>query len=461
MIIHHAKITGFRNLADVELDFAPGVNLILGANGQGKTNLLEALHFIALGRSHRGARDEDLVAFGGDSLHVALQVEIEGDANGVETGGKTASDKAATDETTSDETTSDETAAPAPPRTIEFEFGIERGGGRRFKVDGEIVARRADLVGLLAAVYFDPETVRLVREGPEHRRRFVDRGLSQIDPRYLAALTAYHRALRQKTRILHEIKQRVREPGKAREEVDSWNRELARHAAGVVLGRAEYASLLGRAATRAHRAVVGGEDGLEFTYHPCLESARWKGIEGVTEGLTESSVAAPGDYPETGKLIRDIYAEFDYIWPDELRRGRPLTGPHRDDFGVRLAGRSLRTYGSQGETRTAAVALILAQSEVVHERRRVRPVLFLDDIFSELDRERARRLQELAAAEHQLFVATARHDDVAGWRPPDRKVWWVAQGALSADQETADEDSAEEQAADKEAADKEAADGEG
>ena len=379
MRIVAAHLTGFRNLADLDLAPAPGVNLLLGGNGQGKTNLLEALHFMALGRSHRGARHDDLVAMGAETLHVAL------------------------------------TIAEEPDQVTEFEFGLERGGGRRIRVDGHAVIRRADLVGRLAAVYFDPDTVRLVREGPEHRRRFVDRGLSQIDAPYLTALSAYHRALRQKTAILRDVRRGIRATGEVREELQAWNQELARQAVPVVLGRAEYAARLGPAAAAAHRAVTGDDAVLEFVYRPQLAAVR----------------ESPQKQALPRELARDICSEFDYIWPDELRRGRPLAGPQRDDFSVRLEGRDLRTYGSQGETRTAAVALILGQSEVVHLRRRVRPVLFLDDIFSELDRERARRLQELAAREHQLFVATARPEDVAGWRPPGRRVWNVAGGVLT------------------------------
>jgi DNA replication and repair protein RecF len=400
MHIVSARITGFRNLADADLSFAPGVNLVLGPNGQGKTNLLEALHFVALGRSHRGARHDDLVAFGGQALHVTLTVQ-EHD----------------------------------PERTVVFEYGIERGGGRRFKVDGETLQRRSELVGRFAAVYFDPETVRLVREGPEHRRRFVDGGLSQIDAAYLADLAAYHRALRQKSQILRDVKRRVRDPGEVRDEAAAWNREMARHATGVVLGRAAYAALLGPAGESAHRAVTGDDRELSFAYRPAMESVReYLARTPVTEANENTIFSAPADPPENAQnqeLERDISAEFDYIWPDELRRGRPLIGPHRDDFDVRLSTRSLRTFGSQGETRTAAVALILAQSAVVHQRRRVRPVLFLDDIFSELDRDRARRLQELAANDHQLFVATARRDDVAGWTPRELAVWTVRDGALT------------------------------
>jgi DNA replication and repair protein RecF len=370
-----ARISGFRNLDATELEFAAGVNLILGANGQGKTNLLEALHYPALARSHRGARNDDLIAFDVDALHVELALETE-------SGGPSA-----------------------------VAYGLRRGGERRFRVDGSVVAKRSELVGRLAAVYFEPGTTRLVREGPSHRRQFLDGGIAQIDPAYLSALTAYHRTLRQKSRLLREARHGPHGRYEHLEEARSWNAELARYALVLVRGRAQYVQRLQTAAAVAHERIAGTGEALEVAYLPDLRSAR-------------------ADL-ENDDLERDIRAEFDYIWSDELRRGHPLRGPQRDDLDIRLAGRDLRVFGSQGETRTASVALVLGQAAVVHERRGIRPVVFLDDIFSELDRARAQRLQELVAADHQLFVATARHEDVEGWRLPNRRVWSVTGGALS------------------------------
>jgi DNA replication and repair protein RecF len=115
----------------------------------------------------------------------------------------------------------------------------------------------------------------------------------------------------------------------------------------------------------------------------------------------------------------------------EIKRGRSLRGPQLDDFEVRLDGLDLRVFGSQGESRAAAIALILARSEVLHQKRRIRPVIFFDDIFSELDSERAHRLQEMASGLHQVFIATARPQDVSGWAPEGMKTWSVAAGVFS------------------------------
>jgi DNA replication and repair protein RecF len=378
-----ASLSGFRNLQEADFTFSPRVNLVLGQNGEGKTNFLEALNYFSLGRSHRGSRNEELVGFDQQSLHVRLEVQ------------------------------------EAAGNSLECEFGLDRSGGRRFRLDGEAVRRRADLLGRLATVFFNPDSIQLVRGGPQERRNFVDRGMSEVDPLYLAGLTAFQRTLKQKTGLLRQLKMGQVSNRAAGEELEAWNRELAVHAATICLGRREYARLLTPHAATCHRALTDLPEPLEFIYRPRLET-----IQKIKNSTLEK-------LPEKGQLEGDIFKEFDYIKGSEMQRGRPLTGPQLDDFEVRCEGLDLRVFGSQGETRTAAISLILARSDVMYERRQVRPVLFFDDIFSELDRERTRRLQEMASRMHQVFIATARKDDVVGWQPDEMKTWNVSSGAFT------------------------------
>lgn len=390
MRIVTARLSGFRNLSEAALAFSPGVNLVLGRNGEGKTNLLEALNWLALGRSHRGSRNEDLIAFDRDELHVALELEEDAGAR------------------------------------LACEFGLDRSGGRRLRIDGEAVRRRADLVGRLATVFFDPDSIRLVQGGPQRRRQFADQGMAEIDPAYLAHLTAFQRALKQKTGLLRDVRRGAVDGARARRELAAWNAELAHHAAPVSLGRAEYAALLTPFADRIHRDLAGTDQPLVFTYRPRLESVARAVSSGGDAGVENRS----GNHA----LEQDVSAEMDYIVGSEIQRGRPLTGPQLDDFEVRLGGPDgldLRTFGSRGETRSAAIALILARSDALDRRRGVRPVLFLDDIFSELDRERTRRLQEMASRLHQVFIATARPGDIADWRPGGLKAWRVEAGRIT------------------------------
>jgi len=378
--IRSATLAGYRNLTDADLDFSPRVNLVLGRNGEGKTNLLEALNYFALGRSHRGSRNEDLIAFDGDDLHVRLEVcrncEI--------------------------------------PFT--FEYGLNRRGESRLRIDGEAVVRRTDLVGRLATVFFNPETTQLVRGGPRYRRQYLDLGRSEIDPVYLQDLSAFQRALRQKGTLLRDLRRGVLEPGETRRELVAWNRELARASATVCLGRVRETALLNGFVQANHNALLDNDLELILVYRPRLE---------CLQGVTEEKAGNP-DFP--GQLEREIAQELDYIVEQEIRRGRPLAGPQFDDLEIGLDGVDLRQFGSQGETRTAAIAMTLARSDVLFATQKVRPVIFFDDIFSELDRERARRLQEMAASLHQVFIATARPEDVEGWEPRDMRRWRMESG---------------------------------
>ena len=385
MRIVSASLEGFRNLQTDDFTFSPRVNIVLGRNGEGKTNLLEALNWFALGRSHRSARTDELIHFEQDHLHVALEVEEDSGAR------------------------------------FRCEYGLGRDGGRRLRLDGEAVRRRADLVGRLATVFFNPDSIRLVRGGPDRRRQFTDQGWCEIDPVYLDHLTSFQRALKQKTGLLRDLRKGFVDYSETRRELVAWNRELAAHAAAVCLGRREYAALLTPFANEAHKQLLDKGLKLEFSYLPNLAC-----VAAAFDAAGENAVAKD-------QLEREILGEFDYIMDSEIRRGRPLTGPQLDDFKVVLDAVDLRVYGSQGETRSAAIALILARSDVLYQKRQVRPVLFFDDIFSELDRERTRRLQEMASHLHQVFIATARRDDVADWHPDGMRAWRVADGRFTED----------------------------
>lgn len=380
MRIVSAACEGFRNLESNTFEFSPRVNLVLGRNGMGKTNLFEALNFFALGRSHMGSKADEMIHFEGNNLHVRLEV------------------------------------AEESGEILQCEFGLDRQGNKRFRINGELVSRRSDLVGRLATVVFNPESIQLVRGGPLHRRRFVDQGQAEIDPHYLAGLTAFTRTLKQKNGLLRDMRRGLLPRPIAMAELKAWNRELATHAAMICQGRQQYAEQISPHAARCHQELTDNEKPFQIVYTPSLDCAK----ENLQNKTSKEDFSA------------DIFRELDYIVQDEIRRGRPLVGPQQDDFEVRLADLDLRVYGSQGETRTAAVSIILARGETLFGKRRIRPVLFFDDIFSELDRQRTRRLQEMASQLHQVFIASARLDDIQGWQPTDRKAWRVQDGRFSA-----------------------------
>jgi len=383
--IRSASYSGFRNLTAGTLDFSPRVNLVLGRNGEGKTNLLEALNFFALGRSHRGCRSEDLIAFDREDLHVRLEVARKQDT------------------------------------IFTCEFGLDRRGERRFRIDGELVTRRTDLVGRLATVFFNPDTTLLVRGGPRYRRQYLDQGRSEIDPVFMGELSAMQRALRQKASLLRDLRRGVIDGSITRRELVAWNRELARTAAIVCCGRRQETELLNGFVRNNHNTLLDNKLEFELVYLPRLECVKKMPGTGFEDPLYQK------------QLAEEISAEFDYIMEQEIRRGRLLIGPQFDDLEVRLDGVDLRQFGSQGETRSAAIAMTLARSDVLFATQGIRPVIFFDDIFSELDRERARRLQEMAASLHQVFIATARPEDVEGWQPAEMRRWRVRAGEVTPD----------------------------
>jgi len=374
MRLRAATAEGFRNLAPVRLALSPGVNVFLGANGQGKSNLLEALDYPALARSYRGARDEDLIAF--SATHARVTVDVEDDAGGL----------------------------------LRFECGLARGRERHLRLDGAILERRADLVGRLATVVFEPQSVQLAGGPPELRRRFADQGLSILDRAYFEHLQACSRALRQKGALLRDARRAGTPPSRLAGELAAWNQELATHAAALCESRAGWARELSPRAAAAYARLDPTSPCISVSYVPNLKACRG---------------GAQGE-----ELAREILAELDYIGTNEVQRGRALAGPQLDDFELLLGGVGLRGFGSRGEARSAALALKLAHGELIYEQRRVRPVLIFDDVFSELDKARVRRLQEMCAAEHQLLIATARPDDVAGWRPDSLRAWQVREGRL-------------------------------
>ncbi len=383
MRIVSAAVSGFRNLQDTTFEFSPRVNLVLGRNGMGKTNLFEALNYFALGRSHQGSKNEQMIFFGGETLHVRLEVEEE-------TG-----------------------------NIIQCEFGLDRNGGRRLRVDGEPISRRADLVGKLSTVFFNPDSITLVRGGPQTRRQFADQGQAEVDSLYLTGLINFTRTLKQKSGLLRDMKKGLVNHKKGRDELQAWNKELANYSAIICLGRQKYSTLISPFANDCHQQLTENESLFELLYHPNLKTFQENPKKDQKKQLNKDEIEA------------EISLEFDYIMGDEIQRGRPLAGPQLDDFEVRLNGLDLRIYGSQGETRTAAVSLILARGDVLFKQRKIRPVLFFDDIFSELDPDRSRRLQEMASQLHQVFIATARQNDVEGWNPDQLKAWNVSEGCFS------------------------------
>jgi len=345
------SLRDFRNFERLHLDLPPEGLVVIGENGQGKTNLLEAAYYMSLLRSVRGARDVDVVRFDASGFFIEARMCV--------------------------------------PDSRELAIGFER-AGRRKKVrrDGAVLERVSDALGTLPAVMFSPADVDLVAGAPSARRRFLDIMLALSSRGYLHALQLYRAALERRNAALRDTARQ--RPGTTAS-IEVWERPLAAHGATLVRSRRAWVS--GVTARFSERCAAIGESGsVELRY--------------------ETSVNVNAESLELA--LAEAIASKRAV---DLRLGLTQIGPHRDDLIMRLDGRELRTFGSAGQQRTAAIALRTLEAETLREARDASPVFLLDDPFAELDARRAARvltlLREIGLG--QTVLAVPRDSDI----PPE------------------------------------------
>ncbi|TMB42721.1 MAG: DNA replication/repair protein RecF [Chloroflexi bacterium] len=357
MRLRSLRLRNHRNYAQLDLSPGPGVNVFIGANGQGKTNLLEAVAMLALSASPRARRELELVGPLGPASRIEAEVETEN-------------------------------------RTKQLAITLSVEGERTHRtieVDG--ARRRAfDLPGHFRVTLFWPDDLGLVKAGPELRRRFLNQMLVQVEPGYARALAGLRRVLEQRNSLLKRMA-----AGEGDDDVlAAWNQELVRVSTEIVAARSRAVRELEPEAARCH-AEIGAGERLEIRY------------EGPPDNLAEA----------VNKSLAD-----------DIRRGSTTVGPHRDDLRVLLDGQEARSYGSQGQQRTAVVSLKLAEATLIERRTGERPVLLLDDVLSELDSERRAALLDEVGAGGQVIVTSVE----AGPFPPDliakARVWTVEKGNI-------------------------------
>ena len=315
----------YRNYEALSLEFDPGVNLIVGDNAQGKTNLLEAIAYLGSGRSFRAQKTGEMIRFGADFA------DISGDVFSQE-------------------------------RQQSLRWVLFSGSRpRQLYRNGAKKRTAGDICGVLSTVLFCPEDLMVLKTGAAPRRRLGDHALCQLRPNYDAALTEYNRILEQKNRIL---KDRHENPALL-EILPEYNTRLCQVGALLISYRARFYDSLGKAAAVYHGNFSGGAEDFTLQYR------------------TVSTVKDP--FAPVQELTQALLEHLESHYRAELESAQCLTGPHKDDFDVDLNGISLKAYGSQGQTRTAAISLKLAQRELMGREAGEEPVLLLDDVLSELD----------------------------------------------------------------------------
>ncbi len=325
MRLNELELRDFRNYVNLKLDFDPGVNLIVGRNAQGKTNLLEAISYLGSGRSFRAQKTGEMVRFGADFADISGAVFSQ-------------------------------------EREQKLRWVLFSGSRpRQIWRNGAKKKTAADISGVMSTVLFCPEDLMVLKSGSAARRRLGDQALCQLRPKYDAALVEYNRILEQKGRILKEH----HENPAMLEILPEYNTRLCQVGALLISYRARFYESLGKAAAQYHGQFSGGSEEFSLTYK------------------TVSTVLDP--FADIGTLTEMLWEHLQSHYRAELESGQCLTGPHKDDFSVFLSGIDLKAYGSQGQTRTAAISLKLAQRELLKKEFGQEPVLLLDDVLSELD----------------------------------------------------------------------------
>ncbi len=374
--VEHLRLEAFRNYAELSVEFGPGLNVLSGNNGAGKTNVLEAICLLALGRSPRMVRDSELVRHGAGGFSVQAVLAEHG-SRGV--------------------------------TRHELRAAYQRAQGKRVQVDGQTLPRVIDLCGTLLAVYFSPDDLWMVKGGPAGRRQLLDRLLAQESPLYGDALLRYRQALAQRNQSLRDV--RARRGGRA--VLAIWEPQLVQYGAEILHRRAQALRQLAPLVVAGYARLAPAGEALQVLHQPGLPNAEQLGAEAGTSAWAEALEKALAGHVEA-----------------DIGSGVTGIGPHRDDLVLQLAGRALRQYGSQGQQRSVVLALKFAEREYLAQQTGRLPVLLVDDVLSELDGVRRDALQERLQGEGQVFLTTA--DQSQGDKLPGAWCWRVHDGRITA-----------------------------
>jgi DNA replication and repair protein RecF len=365
--IVHLAMRNFRSYAAADVELGPGVTVVSGRNGAGKTNLLDALYFGCTGRSARTTNERELVRFGEQVVRV-------------------------------------EVATEAPDGRHDLSVGFTPGEPKRMTADGVRVERLLDVPGRPLVSVFLPDRLELIKGTPSLRRAHMDQLVAALWPARAATRRAYNQALAQRNALVA----RIRAGGASLDALSAWDRELARHGIALMADRAAAIELVtARFAARAE--ALGLDGGPAVAYQPRSKAAD---ADTLADELAE-------------RRTRDV------------ERGFTGHGPHRDELLLTREGRELRAYGSQGQQRLGLLALLLAEREAIAATREAIPVMLLDDVMSELDRDRRARLVGLLRGRGQSVITTTDLEHVPGAEQPDVTRLRVDDGAVRVEAQAA------------------------
>jgi DNA replication and repair protein RecF len=353
MQVNQLRLRNFRNYAQAQIEPGAGLNVLVGANAQGKTNLLEALYYASTFRPLRPVRENDLIRWGEQEASVKARFVHQG---------------------------------------VEEELlvRIPTEGKRTVWLNEQPISRQSELIGRLKVVCFTAQDLLLIRGEPAERRRFLDHELSLLSPRYLYSAAQYRRCLEQRNNLLHAHL----EGHASLESLPEWDIQLVKYGARLFSERHHFLQQLQLFANQVHALLTGGCEQFQLTYEP--------GLPRKSRSLLPDIESTPLPYKEA-EWANALQAALREVQAEEIRRGMTLVGPHRDDFRIRIDGYEARLFASQGQQRTCALSLRLAQVPLLEKRFGESPVVLLDDVFSDLDPERRMRLVQFLQPRTQTF----------------------------------------------------------
>lgn len=344
MFLTELSLTNYRNYKKTSFSFENKVNVILGENAQGKTNLIESIYVLAIAKSHRTSRDKELIKW--DEEYAKIEGRVQKRMS-----------------------------------SLSLELVISN-KGKKAKVNSLEQKKLSSYIGSLNVVMFAPEDLNLVKGSPQVRRRFIDIEIGQVMPIYMHDLNQYHHILQQRN---HLLKQYNRDPGKNKVMLEILTTQLVEMAVKITNRRIHFLHLLQNWAEPIHRGISRDLETLKIQYNPSID---------VSEDM------------DLSKMVEVYYEKFSKIKDKEIDRGITLAGPHRDDMQFFVNDKDVQVYGSQGQQRTTALSIKLAEIELIKAEVGEYPVLLLDDVLSELDDYRQSHLLNTIQDKVQTFVTT-------------------------------------------------------
>lgn len=370
MKLLNIKLRNFRNYEETELLFSPHINVLLGENAQGKTNLLEAIYVLALTRSHRTANDKELINWQSSNAQIAAQIEKQ---NGV--------------------------------LPLELDLGSR---GKKAKVNHLEQAKLSSYVGQLNVILFAPEDLQIVKGAPQKRRKFMDMEFGQMSNKYLYNSSQYLKILKQRNKYLKDLH---RQTSTDKVYLSVLSDQLAAFGAEIIFQRLQLIKQLEKFAQQIHSEISQGKETLVLDYHTSIPVANQVSVEALYQYLQQ---------------------QYQQIQAKEIMQATTLLGPHRDDLQFLVNDKNVAAFGSQGQQRTTALALKLAEIDLMKEQTNEYPVLLLDDVLSELDDYRQTHLLTAIQDKVQTFLTTTSLSGVQQELLRDPRIFKIKAGQVQA-----------------------------